>query len=115
MIHLTSIYTYTSVWGMSSVMLPLVFSPYFRYPSNPTTVYKTEMGNIEALSTPNTLPNFLGFFISFSSGKTCTKNRINALFNIMERNIVDYISNCELVNAIKLSLLRQVNIKYAML
>jgi hypothetical protein len=30
------------------------------------------MGIIEELSTPNMLPNLLGFFISFSSGKTCT-------------------------------------------
>lgn len=54
---------------MSSVMLPVVVSPYFKYPNNPMNVYKMVIRTMATLSTPNRVVKFSGSLIAFCRGK----------------------------------------------
>lgn len=57
--------------GRLRVTLPRVFSPYLRYPKNPTKAYRLTTTVMAMLSTPGQPRKCSGCFMEFSIGSTC--------------------------------------------
>lgn len=58
------------------VTLAMVASPKRRYPKNPMRAYMKTSIIIEMLSTPGQPRKCCGFFMTFSIGNTCKKDRL---------------------------------------
>lgn len=65
--------SYKNSSGKFKVRLPRTSFPNLKYPIKPVTIIKLETITMPTFRTPNTVENFLGFFISCSKGKTYVK------------------------------------------
>lgn len=63
------------------VTLAMVASPKRRYPKNPMRAYMKTSIIIEMLSTPGQPRKCCGFFMTFSIGNTCKKDRLENVEN----------------------------------
>lgn len=79
--------TNKSPCGKFNVMLPLTLSPYFKYPKNPTAVYKQATITIPVFNTPFHPPKSWGVFILFSNGKTYSYDRLIFLKLFQIKNV----------------------------